>query len=131
MRIPAGAPGARILSLGEHQPANVVTNHDLSRVMDTSDEWIRTRTGIKERHWVVEGETGADLALRATRSARGRATCWSGCHPPTDAVPAAGSSSSRAPTCSTSRRPTTSTCSTTSGCMRRCSTGSGESRRTS
>jgi 3-oxoacyl-[acyl-carrier-protein] synthase-3 len=37
--------------------------------MDTSDEWIRTRTGIQERHWVVRGETGVDLALRATRSA--------------------------------------------------------------
>ena len=57
------------LGTGFAVPDNVVTNDDLSRVMDTSDEWIRTRTGIRERHWVTEGETGADLALRATKAA--------------------------------------------------------------
>jgi 3-oxoacyl-[acyl-carrier-protein] synthase-3 len=50
-------------------PDRVVTNDDLSRLMDTTDEWIRTRTGIQERRWVREGETGADLALTATRRA--------------------------------------------------------------
>ena len=50
-------------------PERVVTNDELAAVMDTSDEWIRTRTGIAERRWVREGETGADLALRASRAA--------------------------------------------------------------
>jgi 3-oxoacyl-[acyl-carrier-protein] synthase-3 len=47
----------------------VVTNDELSQLVDTTDEWIRTRTGIQERHWVTEGETGVDLALRATQPA--------------------------------------------------------------
>jgi 3-oxoacyl-[acyl-carrier-protein] synthase-3 len=47
-------------------PDRVVTNDDLAAVMDTSDEWIRTRTGIQERRWAREGETGAGLAHRAT-----------------------------------------------------------------
>ncbi len=60
---------SRILGTGFAVPERVVTNAELSRVMDTSDEWIRTRTGIQQRHWVVEGETGAELALRASRRA--------------------------------------------------------------
>lgn len=47
----------------------MVTNHELATLMDTSDEWIRTRTGIQERRWVREGETGAALALAASRHA--------------------------------------------------------------
>lgn len=50
-------------------PDRVVTNDELSAQMDTSDEWIRTRTGIGERRWVREGETGADMAVRASRAA--------------------------------------------------------------
>jgi 3-oxoacyl-[acyl-carrier-protein] synthase III len=50
-------------------PDQVVTNDDLSGRMDTSDDWIRARTGIQERRWVREGETGAGLALAASRSA--------------------------------------------------------------
>jgi 3-oxoacyl-[acyl-carrier-protein] synthase III len=46
-----------------------VTNDELSHLVDTTDEWIRTRTGIQERRWVTEGETGVDLAVRATRRA--------------------------------------------------------------
>jgi 3-oxoacyl-[acyl-carrier-protein] synthase-3 len=60
---------SRILGTGFAVPEQVVTNDDLARVMDTSDEWIRTRTGIKQRRWVREGETGVDLALQATRPA--------------------------------------------------------------
>jgi 3-oxoacyl-[acyl-carrier-protein] synthase-3 len=60
---------SRILGTGFAVPERVVTNAELSTVMDTSDEWIRSRTGIQQRHWVVEGETGADLALRASRRA--------------------------------------------------------------
>lgn len=60
---------SRFLGTGFAVPDRVVTNDHLSRLMDTSDEWIRTRTGIQERRWVREGETGADLALQATRRA--------------------------------------------------------------
>lgn len=60
---------SHILGTGMAVPDHVVTNDDLSRLMDTTDEWIRTRTGIQERRWVREGETGADLALAASRQA--------------------------------------------------------------
>ncbi len=60
---------SRIIGTGFAVPDRVVTNDELSRVMDTTDEWIRTRTGIQQRHWVVEGETGAELALKATERA--------------------------------------------------------------
>ena len=60
---------ARFLGTGFAVPDRVVTNADLARAMDTTDEWIRTRTGIEERRWVREGETGVDLAHRATAGA--------------------------------------------------------------
>jgi 3-oxoacyl-[acyl-carrier-protein] synthase III len=60
---------SRILGTGFSVPDRVVTNDELSRLMDTTDEWIRTRTGIEERRWVAEGETGVDLAHRATARA--------------------------------------------------------------
>ena len=60
---------SHVLGTGLAVPDRVVTNDDLSRLMDTSDEWIRARTGIRERRWVHEGETGADLALAASRRA--------------------------------------------------------------
>jgi 3-oxoacyl-[acyl-carrier-protein] synthase-3 len=50
-------------------PERVVTNDDLTQFMDTSDEWIRERTGIEERRWVEEGTTGSDMAVRASRMA--------------------------------------------------------------
>jgi 3-oxoacyl-[acyl-carrier-protein] synthase-3 len=50
-------------------PDRVVTNDDLARVMETSDQWIRERTGIAERHWVTEGQTGVELGLAASRAA--------------------------------------------------------------
>jgi 3-oxoacyl-[acyl-carrier-protein] synthase-3 len=59
-------PRTRFLGTGFAVPDRVVTNDDLSELMDTSDEWIRTRTGIRERRWVSEGETGAGLAHSAT-----------------------------------------------------------------
>jgi 3-oxoacyl-[acyl-carrier-protein] synthase-3 len=62
-------PRTRFLGTGLAVPDQVVTNDDLARIMDTSDEWIRTRTGIQERRYVREGETGVDLALAATRRA--------------------------------------------------------------
>jgi 3-oxoacyl-[acyl-carrier-protein] synthase-3 len=60
---------SRILGTGFTVPEQVVTNDDLSSRMDTTDEWIRTRTGIEERHWVREGETGAGLAHAASLKA--------------------------------------------------------------
>jgi 3-oxoacyl-[acyl-carrier-protein] synthase III len=61
--------GSRILGLGHHLPDNVVTNDDLAKLMDTSDEWITQRSGIRERRWVV-GDVGAtDLAEVAARQA--------------------------------------------------------------
>ncbi len=60
---------ACFLGTGFAVPDRVVTNDALARVMDTTDEWIRTRTGIEQRRWVREGETGADLACRATTAA--------------------------------------------------------------
>ncbi len=60
---------SHFLGTGMAVPDHVVTNDDLSAVMDTTDDWIRTRTGIQERRWVRQGETGADLALAASRRA--------------------------------------------------------------
>ena len=60
---------SRILGTGMAVPDRVVTNDDLAAVMDTSDEWITTRTGIRERRWVQPGETGVDLALVAAQRA--------------------------------------------------------------
>ena len=62
-------PRARFLGTGFAVPDRVVTNEELSKLMDTTDEWIRTRTGIQERRWVTEGETGTELGLQATRRA--------------------------------------------------------------
>jgi len=59
-------PRARFLGTGFAVPDRVVTNDDLSTLMDTTDEWIRARTGIQQRRWVQEGETGAGLAHAAT-----------------------------------------------------------------
>jgi 3-oxoacyl-[acyl-carrier-protein] synthase-3 len=64
---------AHVLSTGFRVPDRVVTNHELEGVMDTSDEWIRQRSGIEERRWAAEGETGADLAEAAARMALERA----------------------------------------------------------
>lgn len=60
---------ARITGTGSFAPAKVVTNFDLEKTLDTNDEWIRTRTGIVERHLVVEGENTSDLATKAAERA--------------------------------------------------------------
>ncbi len=60
---------ARIMGTGAALPERVLTNEDLEHMVDTSDEWIRTRTGIERRHIASEGETTADLAERASRRA--------------------------------------------------------------
>jgi 3-oxoacyl-[acyl-carrier-protein] synthase-3 len=60
---------ARILGLGRYVPERVVTNDGLSQLMDTSDEWIQQRTGIRERHFISADAGPADLALPAARDA--------------------------------------------------------------
>jgi len=60
---------SRIIGTGSYLPHNVVTNADLSRRMDTSDEWIRSRTGIRQRHIAEAGETSSSLALEASKAA--------------------------------------------------------------
>lgn len=62
-------PRTQFLGTGLALPDRIVTNDELSTVMDTSDEWIRVRTGIQERRWVREGETGAALGHRAALQA--------------------------------------------------------------
>lgn len=59
----------RVLSLGMAVPDTVITNEDLTKILDTSDEWISTRTGIKERHIVSGGENSTDLAIAAAKDA--------------------------------------------------------------
>lgn len=61
--------GMRIIGTGHHVPGRPYTNHDLARVMDTSDEWIRQRTGIRQRHFARAGEGPADLAVPACQRA--------------------------------------------------------------
>ena len=60
---------ARITSLGRYVPEKVVTNADLERMVNTSDEWIRTRTGIRERRVVEPGTPTSELAVRAASEA--------------------------------------------------------------
>jgi 3-oxoacyl-[acyl-carrier-protein] synthase-3 len=58
-----------VLGCGSYLPARVLDNAELSRMVDTSDEWIQQRTGIRQRHIAAEGETTSDMALRAARAA--------------------------------------------------------------
>ena len=57
------------LGCGHYLPERVVTNDEFARTLDTSDEWIRARTGIARRHFAAEGETTSDLAIAAARAA--------------------------------------------------------------
>lgn len=67
-------PRTEFISTGFHVPERVLTNEELTQWWDTSDEWIRERTGIERRHWVApEGQAGSDLALEATKVALERA----------------------------------------------------------
>jgi len=64
---------AKIVSLGAYAPKRLLTNQDLERMVETSDEWIFQRTGIRERHIAEEGEATSDLAVRAAQQALERA----------------------------------------------------------
>lgn len=60
---------SKITGLGFEVPDNVVTNHDLEKIMETSDEWIQTRSGIRERRWCQEDTATSDLAYEASKKA--------------------------------------------------------------
>jgi len=71
-------PRSLMLGTGRAVPAQVVTNDDLSRFMDTSDEWIQVRTGIQQRHWIVPGESGVSFGRQAALAALEMAGCEPG-----------------------------------------------------
>jgi 3-oxoacyl-[acyl-carrier-protein] synthase III len=60
---------AKISGIGSYVPENIVTNHDLETMLDTSDEWIQQRTGIQQRRWVDVNQSTTDLALIASERA--------------------------------------------------------------
>jgi 3-oxoacyl-[acyl-carrier-protein] synthase-3 len=64
-----GGAAGRIVGVGRALGGRTVANSDLERVLDTSDDWISTRTGIKSRHFVAEGENAATLAVAASKRA--------------------------------------------------------------
>ena len=66
---------SRIVGLGKYLPDNVVTNDDLAKIMDTSDEWIVERTGINERRHIVKGsdDSPSTMAFEASKLALERA----------------------------------------------------------
>lgn len=61
--------GIKILGTGSYAPERVLTNFDLEKIVDTNDEWIRTRTGIEERHIAADGECASDMAQHAANNA--------------------------------------------------------------
>jgi 3-oxoacyl-[acyl-carrier-protein] synthase III len=77
MRLTEGSAGARILAFGGYQPAKVLTNDDLAAMVDTNDEWIRSRVGIASRRIAGPDETVADMAV----AAGGKALAASGLSP--------------------------------------------------
>ena len=91
--LPQGAPGARILGLGEYRPRRRVTNDDLAKVMDTNDEWIQSRVGIAERRWASEDETLVEMAV----AAGGKALAASGLAPDEIDLVVVASASLRSP----------------------------------
>lgn len=58
-----------IIGVGEYLPQKILTNADLEKMVETSDEWITTRTGIKERHLAADNEATSDMCLAAARKA--------------------------------------------------------------
>ncbi|GAA1596111.1 ketoacyl-ACP synthase III [Actinomadura kijaniata] len=76
-RVPPTVPGSRVLAFGDYQPARVVTNDDLAEMVDTNDEWIRSRVGIRERRIAAPEETIVDMAVQAG----GKALATSGLTP--------------------------------------------------
>ncbi len=69
LRTPTGAPGARILGLGSYRPSLVVPNADIVDAIDSSDEWIQQRSGIKQRRFAAPHETVQLMSVAAARAA--------------------------------------------------------------
>lgn len=69
---------AVVKGVGHYLPARVVENADLETLVDTSDEWIKTRSGIERRHYAAEGETTSDLGAHAARAALANAGMTAG-----------------------------------------------------
>lgn len=67
--MPQPSQSVIITGTGAYTPDNVVTNDDMAKIVDTSDEWIRTRSGISERRFAVDGETTSDMAVAAAQRA--------------------------------------------------------------
>ncbi|MFP4069623.1 MAG: beta-ketoacyl-ACP synthase III [Opitutales bacterium] len=65
----ASSQSVTILGTGSYVPERVVTNEEISKIVETSDEWIRTRTGIRERRFAADTETTSDMACAAARQA--------------------------------------------------------------
>lgn len=65
LRTPVGSPGARLLGLGAHRPARVMNNDEAAAHADTTDAWIRERSGIVTRHIAAPDETTVDMAVEA------------------------------------------------------------------
>ena len=61
--------GIKLLGTGSAVPSKVVTNDDLAKIVDTNDEWISTRTGIRSRYHCTEGESHTSLCLAAAKQA--------------------------------------------------------------
>ena len=66
------ATGVRIAAVGRYAPERVVTNADFEQMLDTTDEWIVTRTGMKRRHWAAPEQATSDLAIAAAKDALSR-----------------------------------------------------------
>ena len=60
---------SRIAGTGRYLPERIMTNADLEKMVDTSDEWIRTRTGVERRHVAHEDQTTSDLCVEAAKRA--------------------------------------------------------------
>ena len=73
LNVPSGAPASRILGLGSYRASRVVPNSEIVGRIDSSDEWVEQRSGIKARRWVAEGETLRSMAVAAAESAVERA----------------------------------------------------------
>ena len=69
----ASVTRSAVTGVGGYLPEEIVTNADLAKVVDTTDEWIRERTGIHQRHRAAQGQGASDLAVEAARKALARA----------------------------------------------------------
>src|SRR5918995_7494412 len=73
LAVSTGAPFSAIMGIGGYRPRRVVDNAEICTFIDSSDEWIRTRSGIKERRWATEDETVQMMSVAAARKALDRA----------------------------------------------------------